>query len=81
MRLRELSLAGTGVNARGLEELKALAKLERLNLLGCKQLRDDAAAVLAGFRQLRVLDLTDSGLTAKGVERLRASLPECEVVW
>ena len=78
--LRELSLAGTVVNAQGLQELKALAKLERLNLQGCRQLRDDAVGVLASFKQLRVLDVKDSGMTVQGVERLRAALPECRVL-
>ena len=60
--LRELRLAGTAVTGRGLELLSSLAKLERLNLQGCRKLQDDAAAVLAGFKQLRMLDLKDSSL-------------------
>ncbi|HLK63447.1 MAG TPA: hypothetical protein VKU19_08405 [Bryobacteraceae bacterium] len=77
--LRELSLAGTAVNSRGLEELKPLAKLERLNLQGCKQLHDDAASALAKFKQLRLVDLKDSGMSAQAVERVRAALPQCQV--
>lgn len=78
--LRELRLAGTAVNGRGLESLKPLAKLQRLNLQGCKRLRDDAAAVLVGFKQLRMLDLKDSSLTEQAVARIREGLPECEVL-
>jgi Leucine-rich repeat (LRR) protein len=79
--LRELRLAGTAVTAKGLELLKPLVKLERLNLQGCRRLKDDAAAVLAGFKHLRVLDLKDSTLTAESVARLRTTLPECEVIY
>src|SRR5689334_20054373 len=41
--LRELRLTGTNVTSRALALLKPLAKLELLNLQGCKRLRDDAA--------------------------------------
>jgi Leucine-rich repeat (LRR) protein len=77
--LRELRMEGRAVTGRGLELLKPLAKLERLDLQGCKRLRDDAAAVLASMKQLRVLDLKDSSLSAEAVARIRAALPQCEV--
>ena len=79
--LRELRLAGTAVTTRGLAALQPLAKLQRLNLQGCKRLRDDAAAVLAAFRQLRILDVNDSGLSGEAVTRLRAALPECQILY
>ena len=79
--LRELRLNGTGVTSRGLESLKSLAKLERLNLQGCRRLRDDASTILAGLKQLRELDLKDSGLTEPAVVRLRAALPDCRVLY
>src|SRR4051794_15682145 len=68
--------AGTG---KGLELLTPLAKLERLDLSGCKRLRDDAATVLAGMKQLRVLDLKDSSLNEQAVAKIRSALPECQV--
>jgi Leucine-rich repeat (LRR) protein len=79
--LRELRLAGTAVTSRGLDPLKSLAKLERLNLQGCRRLRDDAATILAGMKQLRVLDLKDSPLTEPAVTRLRSALPDCRVLY
>jgi hypothetical protein len=78
--LRELRLAGTAVTGRGLELLVPLAKLERLNLQGCRRLRDDAAAVLARFKQLRVLDLKDSSLGPESTAAIRRALPDCAVV-
>jgi hypothetical protein len=79
--LRELRMAGTAVTGRGLELLKPLSKLETLNLQGCKRLREDAAITLAGFRQLRTLDLKDSSLSQDAVARIRAALPNCEVLF
>ncbi len=78
--LRELRMAGTAVTTRGLEALRPLAKLERLDLSGCKRLRDDAAGVLAAMTQLRALDLKDSGFSAAAVSKLRAALPQCQVL-
>jgi Leucine-rich repeat (LRR) protein len=79
--LRELRMAGTAVTGRGLQLLKPLAKLERLNLQGCKRLRDDAAAVLAGMKSLRELDLKDSSLTRESIVKIRAALPQCSVLF
>jgi internalin A len=78
--LRELRLAGTSITGPGITILKALSKLERLNLQGCKRLGEDAAETLAGFQQLRILDLKDSSLTASAIQRIRAALPRCQVL-
>lgn len=78
--LRELRMAGTSVTGRGITMLKSLSKLERLNLQGCKRLGDDAAEALTGFRQLRSLDLKDSGVSAQAIQRIRDALPQCQVV-
>ena len=77
--LRELRMEGRAVTGRGLALLKPLAKLERLDLQGCKRLRDDAADVLASMKQLRALDLKDSGLSEAAVARIRTALTECAV--
>ena len=79
--LRELRMEGRGVTSRGLESLARLAKLERLNLQGCKRLRDDAASVLSSMKQLRVLDLKDSSLSEQAVTKIRAALPGCQVLF
>jgi Leucine-rich repeat (LRR) protein len=79
--LRELRIGGTAVTTRGLEPLRSLSKLERLDLQGCKRLKDDAAGVLATFKQLRVLDLKDSGLSEQAVATLKSALPDCQVVY
>ena len=46
-----------------------------------RRLKDDAAGVLASFKQLRVLDLKDSSVSKQAVEQIRAALPEAEVLY
>ena len=79
--LRELRLAATAVNTQGLEALKALEKLERLDLQNCKQLSDSSGAVLATFKQLKILDLKGSSVGEKGVAMIRAALPNTQILY
>jgi len=79
--LRELRMEGRAVTARGLEALKRLTRLERLQLQGCKRLTDDAASVLGSMTQLQILDLKDSSLSEQAVTRVRAALPNCQVLF
>jgi len=76
--LRHLRLNGTGVGARGLEKLTSLVHLERLDLQGCTRIGDDAAPVLAAFPALRLVDLTGTAVTEKGIAALRRARPECK---
>jgi Leucine-rich repeat (LRR) protein len=79
--LQELRLNGTNITGRQLAMLKGLSKLTKLSLQGCKRLRDDGASVLGDFRQLRSVDLKDSGVSPEAAAKLRTALPGCEVVW
>ena len=78
--MRRLRLNGTLVSARGLERLKDLAKLERLDLEGCKRIGDDAAPVLASFRAMNLVDLTGTAFTEKGLAALRKAKPDCKIL-
>ncbi len=78
--LRRLRLNGILIAARGLERLKDLAALERLDLEGCKRVGDDAAAVLASFHSLREVDLTGTAFTDKGIAALRQARPDCKII-
>lgn len=78
--LRELRLSGTSISAIGLERLKTLAKLERLQLQGCKRVADAAIPILSTFKQLRVLDLKDTTVTAEGVAQLQKALPQAQIL-
>jgi Leucine-rich repeat (LRR) protein len=79
-RLRWLRLNGTLVAARGIERLKDLAQLERVDLQGCKRIGDDAAPVLASFRSLRTVDLAGTSFTEKGIAALRKAKPDCKIL-
>jgi len=78
--LRWLRLNGTLVAARGLERLKDLKMLERLDLEGCKRIGDDSAAVLGSFHSLHIMDLTGTSFTKKGIAALRQAKTDCNII-
>jgi Leucine-rich repeat (LRR) protein len=78
--LRDLRLARTSIGARGLDTIKSLSHLERLDLHDCPRIGDDAIPVLAAMRTLHFLDLTSTKLTAAGLEKLRQAKPECRIL-
>jgi hypothetical protein len=73
--LAELNISGTPITARGLEKLRALRGLQKLNLLACKRVGDDAAAQLAAMPSLKWVELKDTGMTEKGFAELRRARP------
>lgn len=78
--LRRLDVSGARVTAAGLEALKSLPRLERLNLWNCAQVDDSAAAVLAGFPSLVNLDLSETPAGDAALSRL-AALPKLKYVY
>lgn len=78
--LRHLRLNGTAISSRGLEKLKALGKLERLDLQACSRITDDAVPVLSAMRSLRLVDVTDTQMTDAGLAALRHDRPELTVM-
>jgi Leucine-rich repeat (LRR) protein len=78
--LRHLRLSGEAISARGLEKLRGLSKLERLDLQSCQRVNDDAVAVLKIFPALRVVDVTASKITEKALSDLRQAKPGLDVV-
>jgi internalin A len=79
--LRELDLGYAKFPSRGLAILKALPKLERLNLENCSRIDDDALTQLAPWKSLRWVDLNGTRVSKEGVARLRAQRPDCQVLW
>ncbi|MBY0372590.1 MAG: hypothetical protein K2Q23_01270 [Bryobacteraceae bacterium] len=78
--LLELRIGGTNVTALSLDQLRrGLPKLERLSLHRSKRINDEAVAVLREWKSLREVDLKDTAITQKGVQDLRAALPNCVV--
>jgi Leucine-rich repeat (LRR) protein len=78
--LRHLRLNGVAISTRGLERLKGLSKLERLDLQACPRVSDDAMAFLVSLPALRVLDVTASAITAETVSKLRKAKPGLQVI-
>jgi internalin A len=78
--LRQLRLNGETISVRGLERLKGLSRLERLDLQGCTRVTDDALPLLEAFSGLRVVDVTASAMTEKSVTALRKAKPALQVI-
>ena len=78
--LRELRLDGMPVTARWLEKLKPLRKLERLSLQRCKKLDDAAVSALTTWPMLKVVDLTATAVTEKGLAQLRSTKPNTQIL-
>ena len=78
--LRQLRLRGTLIGARGLETIKGLSHLDRLDLHDCARIGDDAIPILAAMPMLHSLDLTGTKVTAAGLEKLRRARPGCHIL-
>jgi Leucine-rich repeat (LRR) protein len=78
--LRHLRLNGVVISPRGLEKLKGLSKLDRLDLQACTRINDDAIPVLEALPSLKVLDVTAAAVTDQGLGQLRQAKPRLQVV-
>lgn len=78
--LRHLRLNGVAISARGLEKLKGLHRLERLDLQACPRVNDDTVPVLESLPGLRVVDVTASAITEKSLSALRKARPGLQVI-
>jgi Leucine-rich repeat (LRR) protein len=78
--LRHLRLNGIAISERGLEKLKGLSKLERLDLQACTRIGDDALPLLEALPALKIVDLSSTGMSAKAQADLRKAKPGIQVV-
>lgn len=78
--LRELRLDGMPVTIRWLEKLKGMRNLERLSLQRCKRLDDAAASSLTMWPLLRVVDLTGTAVTEKGLVALQQARSRIQIL-
>ena len=76
--LQKLSLRYTAITDAGIESLKKCGRLEELYLTGT-EVSDDGAKALAELTNLRKLFIRWTKITSSGADRLRASLPECDM--
>lgn len=65
----------------GLRALRRMGELQRLELEAGTKITDAGLEHLAGLRSLRQLSLDYTGVTAEGVARLQASLPQTKIRW
>jgi hypothetical protein len=78
--LRVLKLGHSAITAPGLKILAALQHVEKLGLEGCRRIDDAAAPELAAWKSLKYVDLQDTQMTAAGVETLRKSRPDLQLL-
>ena len=69
---------GTAVTDAGMEHLKGLKGLRRLNLKGT-QVTDRGLESLHGLTELRELDLSNTRVSDAGSRRLQQVLPNVEI--
>jgi len=77
--LKVLSLAKTDIGDEAVQKLPALTKLEVLFLLGTN-VTDASIDALSQMKSLKELYLQETAITPAGLKRLRAALPETEIL-
>jgi internalin A len=77
--LRQLRLTGLAVSPRELESIKALTRLERLDLQDCRHVNDDAIPLLSSM-PVRVLDVSGTAISQSGLSELRRAKPNCKIL-
>ena len=77
-RLQELNLSNTELTDEGLVHLKGLLGLRKLHLHQTR-VTDVGLEHLAGLKVLAELTLNGTAVTAKGVAKLKAALPNCNI--
>lgn len=78
-RLTRLDLRKTKVTDKGIEALSACKHLNYINLFGT-EVTDAALTSLAGIKSLRNVYLFETKVTDAGVAKLKAALPDAEIV-
>lgn len=77
--LLKLHLENTKITDAGLPSLKGLTNLEYLNVFGTP-ITDASIDTLAQFKSLKKLYIWQTGITLDGYNKLKAALPELDVV-
>lgn len=77
-KMQALQLAETKITDQGAAQLAGLSELEFLSLRAT-DVGDETVAVLSKLKRLKRVDLTDTRMTADGIQALKDALPECFV--
>jgi Leucine-rich repeat (LRR) protein len=76
--IRQLSLSNTAVTSDGMSALSRLKTLETLNISNTS-IDDGAIRSLSGLRKLTSLNVHGTKISTLGIDRLRATLPNCRI--
>ncbi len=78
--LKSLNLTGTKIGDDGVKVLSWFPLLQSVHLKRTS-ISDTTLDHLAGLQQLTEVDVSETRVTAAGVQRLRTVLPQCKLVW
>jgi len=70
---------GVIITNAGIKSIGKLRNLKSLNLTGARRISDACLSDLESLSRLEELNLSGSGISVAGVERLRQSLPKCRI--
>lgn len=76
--LYAVGFAGPTIANQGMQTLRGLTNLRHLNLIGA-QIDDAALDQLAALQHLEYLQLANTKVTEKGIRKLQAVLPDCQI--
>lgn len=79
--LKTLKLCGAGITDDGLENLSKCPDITDLHLQFAPKVTDAGTRTLTRLTKLRRLCIEHTQMTPRGVESLRRSLPQCEVLF
>ncbi|TWT92338.1 protein kinase domain-containing protein [Stieleria varia] len=78
--LKRLDLSGTEISDDGLPQLSELPSLEYL-LLDRTMISDAGLGIIGDQLALKTLSIKSTSTTEAAVQRLRKTLPECQITW
>ncbi len=79
--LYSLDVSETRVTDAGLAELRGLRNLQILSLQRLPRVSDAALRRILHLRGLRSIDVRDTHISARGIEILKAALPNLRITW
>ena len=79
--LQELIAGATNLDNEQAARLAQMRSLNRLHLVGNQQITDELLTTLSQCDWLKQIELSLTGVSAAGVEKLKQTLPKCKVTW
>jgi hypothetical protein len=80
-KIASLIMCGRRIDDACVRELDSLDDLSFLSISGAPKLTDACVPVLGKLKRLGGMRLIETGVTSAGVAKLRATLPDCDIVW